>query len=133
MAENAPGQSVAAQTADILQQIDESLASVGSDKTRVLEATIWLADISTFAEMNSVWDKWVSPGNTPTRATVEAKLASPKYARGNPRHRRSVSNVSDGSAHSRALPSPGVHYCGCPIDLVRCPHDRRSGRIPIAA
>lgn len=80
VAENAPGQSVAAQTADILQQIDESLASVGSDKTRLLEATIWLSDISTFAEMNSEWDKWVSPGNTPTRATVEAKLASPKYA-----------------------------------------------------
>lgn len=79
VAENAPGQSVAAQTKDILQQIDESLASVGSDKTRLLEATIWLADISTFAEMNSEWDKWVSPGNTPTRATVEAKLASPKY------------------------------------------------------
>jgi enamine deaminase RidA (YjgF/YER057c/UK114 family) len=80
VAENAPGQPVAAQTADILQQIDESLAELGIDKTRVLEATIWLADISTFAEMNSVWDKWVSPGNTPTRATVEAKLASPKYA-----------------------------------------------------
>jgi enamine deaminase RidA (YjgF/YER057c/UK114 family) len=80
VAENTPGQSVAAQTADILQQIDESLAEVGTDKTRLLEATIWLADISTFAEMNSEWDKWVSPGNTPTRATVEAKLASPKYA-----------------------------------------------------
>lgn len=80
VAESAAGQSVAAQTADILQQIDESLASVGSDKSRVLQATIWLADMSTFAEMNSVWDKWVSPGNTPVRACVEAKLAQPKWA-----------------------------------------------------
>lgn len=80
VAEGAAGQSVAAQTADILKQIEDDLASVGSDKTKVLQATIWLADISTFAEMNSVWDKWVSPGNTPTRATVEAKLANPKYS-----------------------------------------------------
>lgn len=79
VADAAAGQSVAAQTAEILQQIDKALASVGSDKTKALQATIWLADISTFAEMNSVWDKWVSPGNQPTRATVEAKLAAPKY------------------------------------------------------
>ena len=79
VAENAPGKSVAEQTADILQQIDKALASVNSDKSRLLQATIWLADMSTFAEMNSVWDKWVSPGNTPVRACVEAKLAQPKW------------------------------------------------------
>jgi enamine deaminase RidA (YjgF/YER057c/UK114 family) len=79
VAENAAGQPVAAQTSDILQQIDKALASVGSDKSRLLQATIWLADMSTFAEMNSVWDKWVSPGNTPVRACVEAKLAQPKW------------------------------------------------------
>ena len=79
VAETTAGQSVAAQTADILAQIDRALASVDSDKTRLLQATIWLADMSTFAEMNSVWDKWVSPGNTPVRACVEAKLALPKY------------------------------------------------------
>jgi len=79
VAENAAGQPVAEQTADILQQIDKALASVGSDKSRLLQATIWLADMSTFAEMNSVWDKWVSPGNTPVRACVEAKLAQPKW------------------------------------------------------
>ena len=79
VAENAAGQPVAAQTADILQQIDEALASVGSDKSRLLQATIWLADMSGYAEMNSVWDKWVSPGNTPVRACVEAKLAQPKW------------------------------------------------------
>jgi len=79
VAEQAAGQPVAAQTADILKQIDEALAEVGSDKSRLLQATIWLADMSTFAEMNSVWDKWVSPGNTPVRACVEAKLAQPKW------------------------------------------------------
>lgn len=79
VAESAAGQSVAAQTEDIVQQIDKALASVGSDKSRLLQATIWLADMSTFAEMNSVWDKWVSPGNTPVRACVEAKLAAAKY------------------------------------------------------
>lgn len=79
VAENAGGQPVAVQTAEILQQIDKALASVGSDKSRILQATIWLADMSTFAEMNSVWDKWVSPGNTPVRACVEAKLAQPKW------------------------------------------------------
>jgi enamine deaminase RidA (YjgF/YER057c/UK114 family) len=79
VAESAAGQSVAAQTADILEQIDKALALVNSDKSRLLQATVWLADMSTFAEMNSVWDKWVSPGNTPVRACVEAKLANPKY------------------------------------------------------
>lgn len=79
VAENTAGQPVAAQTADILQQIDVALAEVGSDKSRLLQATIWLTDMSTFAEMNSVWDTWVSPGNTPVRACVEAKLAHPKY------------------------------------------------------
>jgi enamine deaminase RidA (YjgF/YER057c/UK114 family) len=80
VAESAAGQSVAAQTEDILKQIEEALASVGSHKNKILQATIWLADISTFDEMNSVWDKWVSPGHAPTRATVDAKLAAPQYA-----------------------------------------------------
>jgi enamine deaminase RidA (YjgF/YER057c/UK114 family) len=79
VADNADGTSVAEQTADILKQIDALLEEVGSDKTRILSTTIWLADISTFAEMNAVWDKWVSQGNTPARATVEAKLAAPQY------------------------------------------------------
>jgi enamine deaminase RidA (YjgF/YER057c/UK114 family) len=75
----AAGNSVAEQTASILKGIDALLAEAGSDKTRLLSATIWLSDISTFAEMNGEWDKWVSEGNTPARATVEAKLAAPEY------------------------------------------------------
>ena len=72
----APGESVAAQTKAILAEIDALLAKAGTDKTKILQAIIWLADMSTFAEMNSVWDAWVPQGNTPARATGEAKLAS---------------------------------------------------------
>ena len=71
--------SVAEQTKAILGQIDATLAQAGSDKTKLLTAYIWLSDISTFEQMNSVWDAWVSKGNTPARATVEAKLAAPQY------------------------------------------------------
>ncbi len=74
------GQSVTAQTAEILQQIDDLLAAAGTDKTKLLNATIYLADIGTFGEMNAVWETWVSPGNTPCRATLEAKLVAPRYA-----------------------------------------------------
>ena len=59
--------------------IDALLAKAGSDKTQILSATIYLADIKTFAEMNAVWDAWVPQGHTPARATVEAKLAAPQY------------------------------------------------------
>jgi enamine deaminase RidA (YjgF/YER057c/UK114 family) len=79
VAKEPAGKSVADQTRDILATIERYLGQVGSDKTRILSANIWLADIATFAEMNSVWDAWVSQGNTPARATVEAKLATPAH------------------------------------------------------
>ena len=62
-----------------LSQIDDFLARAGSEKSKVLSAHIWITDMANFAEMNGVWDAWVSPGNAPARATVEAKLASPDY------------------------------------------------------
>ena len=74
-----PTPSVTAQTAQILAQIDQLLSDAGSDKTKIVSASIWLADIAGFAEMNSEWDKWVPAGNAPARATVEAKLATPAY------------------------------------------------------
>lgn len=73
------GATVTAQTRDILGEIDRLLAASGSDKSRLLSAQIFLADISSFGEMNAVWDAWVDKDNAPARATVEAKLASPKY------------------------------------------------------
>lgn len=74
-----PSGDVTSQTKEVLAEIDRLLALAGSDKTRILRAQIWLADISTFAEMNSVWDAWVAQGDAPARATGEAKLATPDY------------------------------------------------------
>lgn len=74
-----PGKSVAEQTQDILATIERLLKEAGSDKSKILQATIWLADMADFAEMNSVWDKWVDGPNAPARATGEAKLATPEY------------------------------------------------------
>ena len=70
-------QDVKGQTKQILDKIDALLKAAGTDKSKVLSANIWLTDISTWSQMNEVWDAWVSPGNTPARATVEAKLAAP--------------------------------------------------------
>ena len=74
-----PGASVTQQTQDILAKIDKLLAASGSDKSRLLQAVIWLADMKDFAEMNAVWDAWVDPDNPPARACGEAKLATPEY------------------------------------------------------
>ncbi|MCY0148479.1 RidA family protein [Hoeflea sp. G2-23] len=74
-----PGASVTVQTQDILAKIERLLAEVGSDKSKILQATIWMASMDDFAEMNAVWDTWVSPGNAPTRAAGESKLATPEY------------------------------------------------------
>ena len=71
---------ITAQTRDCLAEIDRLLALAGSDKTRILRTQIWLADIAAdFAAMNAVWDAWVPQGQTPARATGEAKLAAPEY------------------------------------------------------
>jgi enamine deaminase RidA (YjgF/YER057c/UK114 family) len=75
----AKGATVKEQTTTILKQIDTLLAAAGTDKTKILSATIWLVNVASFAEMNSVWDAWVSPGNTPARACVESKLVAPDY------------------------------------------------------
>ena len=80
VADQAEGKSVGEQTKEILATIDRLLAEAGSDKSRILSATVYLADIGTFAEMNAEWDAWVPAGHTPARATVEAKLAAPAYA-----------------------------------------------------
>ncbi|AAV95275.1 RidA family protein [Ruegeria pomeroyi] len=73
------GASVAQQTQDCLNQIDALLSEAGSDRTRILQTTIWLADMADFAEMNAVWDSWVPAGHAPARACGEARLATPDY------------------------------------------------------
>ncbi|MET0506701.1 MAG: RidA family protein [Burkholderiaceae bacterium] len=74
-----PDEDAGGQTRQILATIDGLLAECGSEKTRILSAQIFLADIGDFAAMNAVWDQWVPAGHTPARATVESKLATPKY------------------------------------------------------
>lgn len=69
------GTDVAEQTRQVLAKIDRLLETAGTDKSRVLSATIWLTDIGAFAAMNGIWDAWVVPGQTPARACTEAKLA----------------------------------------------------------
>jgi enamine deaminase RidA (YjgF/YER057c/UK114 family) len=79
VADQAKGKSVAEQTREILTTIDRLLNEAGSNRMSILSATIYLADIGTFAEMNAEWEAWISAGHTPARATVEAKLAAAPY------------------------------------------------------
>ena len=75
----APGEDIAAQTRAVLGKIDALLAEAGTDKSHVLTATIWLADMSDFGAMNEVWDDWVPEGTAPARACIQAGLAKPGY------------------------------------------------------
>ncbi len=67
------------QTAQVLATIDGLLATAGTDKSRILMATVYVANMKEFDAMNRAWDAWVAPGNAPPRATVEARLANPDY------------------------------------------------------
>lgn len=71
------GRSVGEQTQEILAAIDALLTEAGTDKSKLLQATIWLQDIRTVDEMNKVWDAWVPQGTAPARACIEARLQSP--------------------------------------------------------
>ena len=76
----APGASVADQTRNILERIDELLGEVGSSKSKALSATIWLTDMADFDEMNEVWDAWIDPEHAPVRACVQSPaLAAPQF------------------------------------------------------
>lgn len=77
VADDRAATSPAEQTTQILARIDALLATAGSDKSRLLTATVWLRDIAYYDALNSVWDKWVLPGQTPARACVEARMAAP--------------------------------------------------------
>ena len=79
VADKMVGKSVFEQTTEVLAEIDNILAQAKSHKTKILKANIWLTDITTFDQMNKAWDAWVVAGQTPARATVEAKLAAPGY------------------------------------------------------
>lgn len=72
-------QDIVGQTRQVLAHVDRLLAEVGSDKTRILRAQIYLADLADFAGMNEAWDAWVVAGHTPPRATVQAALGNPAW------------------------------------------------------
>ncbi len=72
-------QDMAGQMHQVLNSIDSLLGRAGSYKGKILMAQIYLADISDFSGMNAIWDSWVVPGQTPPRATVQAKLAKPEW------------------------------------------------------
>ncbi len=74
-----PGDGVYDQTVTCLAEVDRLLALAGTDKTRILSAQVWLADVTTAAEMNRAWEAWVAPGHAPSRATGESKLVAPEY------------------------------------------------------
>lgn len=67
------------QTAQVLATIDRLLTEAGTDKSRILMAQIFVANIAEFPGMNAAWDEWVADGNAPPRATIEARLANPDY------------------------------------------------------
>lgn len=73
-----PSAGVRGQTEQVLQKIDGLLAAAGTDKSKLLSTTVYLSEIRYFDEMNAAWEAWVDKTNLPTRATVEAKLASPR-------------------------------------------------------
>ncbi|MFT4583306.1 MAG: enamine deaminase RidA (YjgF/YER057c/UK114 family) [Gammaproteobacteria bacterium] len=74
-----PKADIMTQTQEVLDKIDALLAEAGSDKSKILTAQIWLANISHFFKMNTMWDAWVPQGDTPARACIEARLATPDY------------------------------------------------------
>ena len=74
-----PAADARGQTEQILKKIDETLAAVGSHKSKLLSATVYVASMALYNDMNAAWDAWVDKANTPARASVEARLAAPKY------------------------------------------------------
>jgi enamine deaminase RidA (YjgF/YER057c/UK114 family) len=75
----APGEDATTQTRAILASIDALLAETGTDRSHLLTAMVWLADMADFAAMNAVWEDWIGGANAPTRATGEVRLATPDY------------------------------------------------------
>ncbi|MDR2872716.1 MAG: RidA family protein [Xanthomonadaceae bacterium] len=74
-----PSAGIKGQVEQTLASIDELLGRAGSDKSKILRAEVFLVDLNDFAAMNEVWERWVTPGQTPARVTVQAKLAHPDW------------------------------------------------------
>ena len=78
MGSTPPSADAKGQTQQILKKIEEAPAAVGSNKSKLLSAAVYVANMGIYNDMNAAWDAWIDPANTPARATVEARLASPK-------------------------------------------------------
>ena len=70
---------ITGQTENLLASVERLLAQAGSDKSRLLMATIYLADMADYRAMNAVWDAWLPEGSAPARACVQARLANPEF------------------------------------------------------
>lgn len=79
VARDAPDAPIERQTETVLERIDTLLAEAGTNKSRLLNATIWLADPREFLRMNAIWSAWLPAGTAPARAVVEARLAYPEF------------------------------------------------------
>ena len=75
-----PADDIKGQTRDVLEQIDDILETHGTDKTRLLQAQIWVKDIRDREAMNEVWSAWLPPGGAPARACVQANMADPRIS-----------------------------------------------------
>ncbi len=75
---DALSEGLAGQVLQVLRKADQMLSMAGTDKSRLLMATIWLRDIADFDQMNGVWESWIDPANPPARATAECRLADPE-------------------------------------------------------
>ena len=73
------GDNITEQTKEALDRVESLLAKAGSDKSRILNTTIWLADIADYDEMNAVWDEWIPEGCAPARACGESRLGGQGY------------------------------------------------------
>ena len=73
------GTDIKSQTQEVLDSIDAQLASVGSDKSKILSANLWITDFANFGAMNEVWNAWIDHDNMPARACVQADLARPQF------------------------------------------------------
>ncbi len=73
------GRDITEQTTDVLRNIDACLAEAGTDKSKILTATVWITDMEQFGAMNAVWDAWIDPQNPPARACTQAALALPEF------------------------------------------------------
>ena len=118
VANKAKGKSTTEQTQEILSIIDGHLAKAGTDKSKLLSTNIYITDMKNFAEMNAVWDKWVSPGNTPARATVEAKLAAPAIYRRDHGGRGEVNSRRTNLRPERDETIIALFFCRCMISEV---------------